>query len=161
MLTFEKWVENCVHQLVTLMHYFPVTFKKNRKEKCERKRENPSVNVKKLMEVKAHFAVVQEVLWKSTCFWATQLGTSLWFHHQLMLLDPNKHIRILKRNTGEVKKNKKTNKLCYMALKHTVVLWRKMKDDKPFFTPNRKGLLFCFKAKLSSSGLQNKKKNIL
>lgn len=47
-----------------------------------------------------------------------------------------------------------------MALKHTVVLWMKMKDDIPFFTPNRKGLLFCFKAKLSSSGLQ-KKKNIL
>lgn len=48
-----------------------------------------------------------------------------------------------------------------MAFKHTVVLWMKMKDDIPFFTPNRKGLLFCFKAKLSSSGLQNKKKNIL
>lgn len=45
-----------------------------------------------------------------------------------------------------------------MAFKHTVVLWMKMKDDIPFFTPNRKGLLFCFKAKLSSSGLQNKKK---
>lgn len=69
-LTFEKWVENCVHQLVTLMHHFPVTFKKKKRKVCivEKKRENPSVNVKKLMEVKAHFAVVHEVLWKSTCF---------------------------------------------------------------------------------------------
>lgn len=30
-------------------------------------------------------------------------------------------------------------------------------DDEPFFTPNRKGRLFFFKAKLSSSGLQNLK----
>lgn len=50
------------------------------------------------------------------------------------------------RKTAELMKN---IQVCYTVRKHTT-------DDIPLRNPSRKGMLLFFRAKLSSSGLQNK-----
>lgn len=98
--TFEKWTENCVYHLVTLMHHLPVTFLIKEDKHMVFKREKPWITsfvLCKWTQVNAHLAA--EVLWHldgSSCCWSKQPGTSLWFHHAMTLLVPNKHTRSLR-----------------------------------------------------------------